>query len=205
MTSRRIAGHDQVRRVVAAAALIVCCLAAVVACGSVAPSSASPSGPPVPASGSPAGPVSGSPEGSARPRATAWPGNAVLGIEALGAADSQITAAIADLGRGIAEEDLALMRRAADGLAGVDVLMPNMDKISIFPPMVPFAQKYETAITQVSAAARALRAAIDAGDASTITSATQDLLASLELYTDVQPELGRWVHESIEQRRLLLN
>ena len=202
MTGRRVAGRGRGRTILPAAALTFAAIAFAVACGSVTPSSPAASGP---AATSASPDSSGTASGSARPRGTAWPGNAVLGIEALGAADGQITAAIADFGRGIATEDLALIRRAADGLTGLDVLLPNMDKITIFEPMRPFATQYETAIRAISGAARSLRSAIDAGDAAAITSTTQDLVDALRLYTDVQPELARWVQESIQQRRLLLN
>jgi hypothetical protein len=138
------------------------------------------------------------------PTGTPWPGNAVLGIEALGAADGQIAAAINDFNTAVANEDLALMRRAADGLAGLDVLLPNLDKISIFEPMRPFADRYGAAVRAISAAATALRTAIDLGDAAAIGRSGQDLVAAFGQYSAVQPELATWVEQSIEQRRLLL-
>jgi hypothetical protein len=134
---------------------------------------------------------------------TAWPGNSVLGIEALGVADGQISAATADLSRGIANEDLALMRKAADGLAGTDVLLPNMAKIRLNPAMTSFADRYEAAITAISASGKKLRDAIDAGDAAAIPAATQDLLDGLKLYTAVTPELAAWVEQMPEQKRML--
>jgi hypothetical protein len=175
------------------------------ACGTVPPSgSSSPAASATPAaSGSVASSGPGGSE-SPGPKPTGWPGNAVLGIEALGAADNQIGAAINDLNQGIANQDLALMRRAADGLAGVDVLLPNLDKISIFEPMRPFADKYGSAIRAISGSAKALRTAIDAGDGPGVTASARDLLAALEQYAQVQPELASWVEQSIEQRRLLL-
>jgi hypothetical protein len=146
----------------------------------------------------------GSADPSATPRPTAWPGNAVLGIDALGVADGQILAAINDFNKAVATEDLALMRRAADGLAGLDVLLPNLAKIDIFEPMRPFADRYGTAIRAISSAAKDLRAAIDGHDAAGITSSSQALVSSLSLYSAVQPELAAWVEQSTEQRRLLL-
>ena len=169
----------------------------------------SPSVSPTASGGSPVAAVSPStqPAGSAdaggSPKATPWPGNAVLGINALGVADGQILAAINDLNKGIATEDLALMRKAADGLAGLDVLLPNMAKIDIFEPMKPFAEQYGAAIRAIAAAATSLRSAIDAHDAAAITSSTQALVSSLTLYTNVQPQLAAWVEQSTEQQRLL--
>jgi hypothetical protein len=155
-------------------------------------------------SASPSSVASGSPDGSSGPNPTPWPGNAVLGIEALGAADGQILAAVNDLNRGIQEEDLALIRRAADGLAGLDVLLPNLDRIDIYPPMVPFADQYGAAIRGIIAAAKEARSAIDAQDAGAITTSTEALVESIRAYTDVQPQLASWVEQSIRQRRLLL-
>ena len=204
MTSDRVAGLSPERttqrsaasaRSLAAAWLAAILVVGVVlaACGNVtsSPSAAAPSGSP-------------GASGAAGARPTAWPGNAVLGIEALGVADGPILAAINDFNRGIATEDLALMRRAADGLAGLDVLLPNIDKINIYDPMKPFAERYGAAIRGISAAAKDVRAAIDAGDAAAITTSSQALITSLRAYTDVQPELAMWVGDSIKQRRLLV-
>jgi hypothetical protein len=185
----------------AAGALIV--LAALVAACGPGTRSAQPIASAIAAgSGSPVPGPSGS--GQPGPKATAWPGNAVLGIEALGAADGQILAAINDFNRGVATEDLALMRRAADGLAGLDVLLPNLEKISLLDAMRPFADRYGAAIRAISAAAKALRDAIDAADAAAITGSSQQLVTSLSMYTAIQSELASWVEQSIEQRRLLL-
>jgi hypothetical protein len=96
------------------------------------------------------------------------------------------------------------MRRAADGLAGLDVLLPNLEKIGLYEPMRPFADRYGAAIRGIVAAANAVRSAIDAGDAVAITTSSKALIDSLRAYTDVQPELATWVGESIKQRRLLL-
>jgi hypothetical protein len=137
------------------------------------------------------------------PKATPWPGDAVLGIEALGIADGQIGSATSDLSKGIADEDLALMRKAADGLAGVDVLLPNMVKIRLEPAMRPFADKYEAAIKSISAGGKALRDAIDKGDAKAIATSTQALLNGLAMYTAIQGELAAWIEQMPEQKRML--
>jgi hypothetical protein len=171
------------------------------ACGTIQPSATTPGGS---ATVSPSIEVSASGSVAPGPTGTPWPGNAVLGIEALGAADGQIEAAINDFNTAVANEDLALMRRAADGLAGLDVLLPNLDKITFFEPMRPFADRYGAAIRAISAAASALRSAIDLGDAAGIGRSGQDLVAAFGQYTAVQPELATWVEQSIEQRRLLL-
>ena len=166
----------------------------IAACGPATPPSASPG----------RSPSAATADGSAGPKATPWPGNAVLGIKALGAADGSIVSAIGDLGKGIQTEDLALMRSAADGLAGIDVLLPNMDKINIYPPMQSFAARYGDAVKAISTAAKALRAAIDNHDAAAIPTTTEQLLTALQGYSSVQPELASWVEQSIDQQRLLL-
>jgi hypothetical protein len=142
--------------------------------------------------------------GGGAARATPWPGDAVLGIEALGIADGNIGAATSDLGKGVADEDLALMRKAAAGLAGVDVLLPNITKIRLEPGMHAFADKYEAAITQISAGGKALRDAIDKGDAPAIATSTQDLLNGLKLYTALQGDLAAWIQQLPEQKRMLV-
>jgi hypothetical protein len=146
-----------------------------------------------------------SPGGSGTGQAlhTPWIGSAVFGIEALAIADGQIGQATTDLSTAIAKEDLAGMRKAADGLAGVDVLLPNMDKLRQTPAMRPFADKYETAIKAISAGGKALRDAIDKGDAKAIATSTEDLLNGLKLYTALQGELAMWVEQMPEQKRML--
>jgi hypothetical protein len=137
------------------------------------------------------------------PNSTPWPGDAVLGIEALGIADGQIGTATSDLSKGINTEDLALMRKAADGLAGVDVLLPNMTKIRLEPAMRPFADKYEAAIKAISAGGKSLRDAIDTGDSAAIATSTQSLLNGLAMYTALQGELADWIEQMPEQKRML--
>ena len=160
-----------------------------------------PSGPTAtPSSSSPPA----SPVGSGVALPTPWPGNSVLGIEALALADGQIGAATTDLSRGIADEDLVLIRKAADGLARVDELLPNMEKIRTNPAMAAFADDYEAAITAIDAAATRLRDAIDAADAPAIATATQDLLDGLAMYAALQGELAAWVEQMPEQKRMLL-
>ncbi len=201
MTPGRRRGSRGSRRLAAGPLLTMLFVAVVLvaACGA-----ATPSLPALPTA-SPAGPVTAPPDdGSGGPRPTPWTGNAVLGIEALGAADSQILEALADLGQGIANEDLSVIRTAAVGLAGLDVLAPNYEKIRTFPPMVPFADQYETAISAIDSAADAVVDALDAQDPAAITSTTQALVDALGLYTGVQPQLAAYVNESIEQRRLLV-
>jgi hypothetical protein len=206
MTSAAAGGRDRGRvarthaSLAPAFAVIACVLLvlfAAVACGPSVPTGTAGASSPVPAS------PGGSGAGVARP--TPWPGNSILGMEALGVADGQIGAAVTDLNLGIADEDLGLMREAADGLAKLDVLLPNMEKIRLNAAMVPFADKYEAAITSIDDAATRLRDAIDAGDAPAIGTATEDLFAGLAAYTALKPELADWIRQMPEQKRMYLN
>jgi hypothetical protein len=95
------------------------------------------------------------------------------------------------------------MRKAADGLAGTDVLLPNVPKLRQTPAMRPFADKYETAIKAISAGGKALRDAIDKGDSKAIATSTEDLLNGLKLYTALQGDLAAWVEQMPEQKRML--
>jgi hypothetical protein len=177
----------------------VCALVA--ACGGAAPpsGSASPSG-----AGSSASAPAAVGSAAATPRPTAWPGNAVLGIEALGVSDGEIRKGIIDLSRGIAEEDLALMRRAADGLAGVEVLLPNADRIAVFPPMLGLAEGLRDVLPRIAGAATRLREAIDDRDGEAISESTIELTDALGDYARLQPELALWVEQSIDQQRMLV-
>ena len=188
-----------------ASAVLACLVlvgALIAACGPSGPTGSAGVGSPSPVAPSSPG-TSGSTGGA---RATPWPGNSVLAIEALGVADGQIGAAVTDLNLGIDEEDLVRMREAADGLSHLgDDLLPNMVKLRLNPAMVPFADKYEAAITSIDDAATRLRDAIDAGDAAAIGTATEDLFAGLAAYTALKPELADWIRQMPEQKRMLLN
>jgi hypothetical protein len=142
--------------------------------------------------------------GGATPRPTSWPGNAVLAISALGVADNEVRRAINDFNQGVATEDLGLMRRAATGLAEIGVLLPNVERIEVYEPMRSLAGKYRAAISEIAAASRDVKSAIDAGDAEAIGSSSSRLARGLALYAELQPELASWVEQSIEQQRLLI-
>lgn len=178
--------------VAGASIAVLIAMAVAVAC---APSSATRSPSVAPSSPSPAGSGRG-------PATTPWPGNAVLGIEALGVSDSEIREAINDFGQGVANEDLALMRRAADGLSRIDALRPNADKIEVFPPMQPLAARLRDILPAIATSAAGLRDAIDAGDAAGIGTRSRELAAALTDYAEIQGEIATWVVQVPEQKRL---
>jgi hypothetical protein len=154
---------------------------------------------------SPATSAGTSPDGSggSGPRATPWVGNAVLGIEALGVADGEIRKGINEFNAGVQGSDPELMLNAATQLSGIDVLLANVERIEIFPPMRPFADAYRAAITAMDAAATELKAALEAGDADATTSASRDLVAAFTAYADLQAQLAGYVYQIPEQKRLL--
>jgi len=199
---RGVRSHATLGPASAVLACLVLLSAVIAACGPSGPTGTAGVSSPSPVA--PGSPGASGATGGARP--TPWPGNSVLGIEALGVADGQIGAAVTDLNLGIAEEDLVRMREAADGLSHLgDDLLPNMEKLRLNPAMAPFADKYEAAITSIDDAATRLRDAIDAGDAAAIGTATEDVFAGLAAYTALKPELADWIRQMPEQKRMLLN
>ena len=187
-------------RAAAGRSLLVGLAIVIGACGPAAPSA--PTGtPPASATAGPSG-SGGNGGGGALP--TPWLGNAVIGLEPLGVADGEIRQGINDFSAAVQAGDVARMRDAAAGLAEVDVLLPNVDRIEPYPPMAAFAADYREAITRMDAAAEALRAAIDAGDGPATTAASRDLVESFTLYAAVQPQLAAWVVQIPEQKRILV-
>jgi hypothetical protein len=160
------------------------------ACGTT--SSPSPSMPESPDSGTPA------------PRATPWTGNAVLGIEAMGLADREIRTGMDDFNAGVQASDPARMLGAAKGLAGVDVLLANVERIEPFGPMREFAAAYREAITLMSSAAKELRTALEAGDGAAVTAASRKLIDSFTKYVALQGPLADYVVQIPEQKRILV-
>jgi hypothetical protein len=118
--------------------------------------------------------------------------------------DGEIRKGIADLSRGIEQEDLTLIRRAAAGLAGVEVLLPNADRIGVFPPMQALAGNLREVLPRIADAATTLREAIDDRDGEAISASTIELTEALGDYARLQPEIAGWVEQSIDQQRLLV-
>ncbi|HLO36103.1 MAG TPA: hypothetical protein VK194_08470 [Candidatus Deferrimicrobium sp.] len=139
------------------------------------------------------------------PQPTAWPGNAVIGIVGLGAGDNEIARAIADFSEAVAAENLVRMRGAAGGLENlVTDLDKQVDRISIYPPMSGLVDQYRAALGPMLDGARQLRAAIDAGDAQAILSATQRISDGMQAYGEVRGPLSAWVEQATAQQRLLV-
>lgn len=138
------------------------------------------------------------------PLATPWLGNAVLGIEAMGVADGEIRKGINDFNAGVQAGDPARMLQAAKGLAGVDVLLANADRIEPFQPMREFAGAYREAISEMSAAAKELQVAIEGGDGPGTTAASRELIDSFTKYAAIQSQLAEWVVQVPEQKRILV-
>lgn len=177
----------------AAAAGLLAIAVVLAACGSGQPASPSPG-----ATGSPGA------SGGASPIPTNWPGQVALAIIALGSADNEIGQASADLQRSIAEEDLSLMREAADGLTGLTILFERVDQIDDFELTRPLAERYKAILPALIDSSTNLRDAIDARDANGIQEANIELARALRDYVAIRPELSTLVAEALEHQRRLL-
>ena len=182
---------------------MIAVLAITVATAACGPASTSAS-PATSASASASPGISGSPP-DVGPGPSRWPGSAWRAMLALGAADNEIGKATADLQRAIDEEDIALMREAAAGLAGLDVLLGRVEDIESFDYTAPFAARYRVALEKLIATSAELRDAIDAVDAARIQDANVELAAALKDYVTLRSELSTLVAQAFEQQRLLLN
>jgi hypothetical protein len=184
----------------------------VVACGatSVTPSSPAVSagpklGPSAPSGTAPSGsPVAGASD-SPDPSQPHWPGTTVLAVIALGAADGEIEKAGADLQAAADAQDLRKMWGAADGLAKmIDSLMPDIDRLEIYPATQPAAAMYRKAFPELSAGAKQLRDAITNGDANGIVAGSQAIAAGLADYGPLRMVIGGLVEQAILQQHLLV-
>jgi hypothetical protein len=177
----------------AAAAGLLAIAVVLAACGGGRPESQTPG-----ATGSPGA------SGVAGPSPTNWPGQVALAIIALGAADNEIGKASADLQRSIADEDISLMREAADGLTGLTVLYERVDQIDDFELTRPLAARYREVLPKLIDSSTKLRDAIDARDANGIEQANIELARALGEYVAIRPELSTLVAEALEHQRRLL-
>jgi hypothetical protein len=178
--------------------LIIAVVAGVAACGgtSVSPSGARSTG---------VMPADSSPASGESPQPTAWPGQAVLAINALGAGDNEIAKAIADFSEATANEDLVRMRGAAIGLQNLLTgLSRSVDQVAAYPPMAPMAAEYRAALASMQTGAKALVTAIDAGDARGIVDATSQITIGMRAYGPIRAELADWVDQATRQQRLLV-
>jgi hypothetical protein len=159
-----------------------------------------PIGPAAPA-GSPDAAASGGPDAS-QPH---WPGTTVLAVIALGAADSEIEKAGADLQAAANAQDLKAMWGASDGLAKmIDALIPNIDRLEIYAGTQPAAAIYRKAFPELSAGAKQLRDSITSGDANGIVAGSQAIAQGLADYGPVRIVIGGLVEQAILQQRLLV-
>jgi len=185
----------------AAGALLVVRLVA--ACAA-ATSSTSPSAVPSIEPGPSGSPGAGSSE-AVGPTPTPWPGGVVEAIVILGKADLEIQKAGGDLGAAAAYEDLAAMRGAADGLATLlEKLQGQVDRIRDYPESAAAAQAYDAALPDMLAGAKGIRDAIDAGDATALATAVQQLQAGTAAYTEARRAVGPLVERAILMQKILL-
>ena len=204
MTCRAVstAGPVDPRQPTRLATALILVAVILAACGSTTPSGSAAAGSVVPAVPS----ASIAPAGSGpSPQPTPWPGNAVLGIVGLGAGDNEIAKAVADFSEAVAAEDLVRMRGAAGGLENlVTGLNHQVDRIAIYPPMAGLVDQYHAAFGAMLDGSRKLRAAIDAGDANAILSATERITEGMTAYGEIRGPLSAWVEQATAQQRLLV-
>jgi hypothetical protein len=184
------------RRTLAAAAVLLAMGTLLLGCGGTGPSAQVPSA-------SPSG-ASASQSGAPGPAPSRWPGSAVRATLAVGVADNEVGEATADLQRSLEEEDLALMRQAAAGLAGLGVIEDRLSQMEQFETTRPLALRYREALTPLVATATELRDAIDAADGARVQQANLDLAAALADYVALRPEISELVSQALFQQRLLL-
>ena len=192
--SPRTAAPNQAAPILAGLVLAV----ALAACGTAAPSgAASTSG--QPPSSAPAG--SGGPEASPE----RWPGTTVLAVIALGAADGEIQKAGADLQSAADTRDLKAMWGAADGLAKmIDALIPNLDRLDVYPPTKSVGRLYRTAFPELAAGAKQLRDSITSGDSAGVIAGSQQIARGLGDYSPIREQIAALVEQAILQQRLYL-
>lgn len=182
-----------------AAPIVAACL--VLALAAAACGTAAPSGPTSLSSQAP----SSAPAGPAGPGASpeAWPGTTVLAVIALGAADGEIEKAGNDLQKAADTQDLKAMWGAADGLAKmIDALLPNLDRLDVYPLTKPVGQLYRTAFPELAAGAKQLRDAITAGDSAGVVAGSQQIATGLRHYSPIREQIAALVEQAIVQQRL---
>jgi hypothetical protein len=143
--------------------------------------------------------------GSTEPQSTPWAGEAVLGLNQLGAGDNEIGKAVADFSEATAAEDLVRMRGATIGLQNLaTALTANVDRIATYPPMAGLVAKYRAAFGPMQDGTKALVAALDAGDSPGIVAAIEEVTRGMVAYGQVRQELAAWVEQAPEQQRMLV-
>ncbi len=133
-----------------------------------------------------------------------WPGATVLAVIHLTEADAQIQAAGADLNNATNNEDLKAMWGAADGLAQlIDKLMPEVDRLGLFPETQAAGQIYQKAFPELESGAKQLRDGITAGDSNAIVAGSQLIAQGLSDYAPVRDSLTDLFQQALLQQRLL--
>ena len=150
-------------------------------------------------------PVVAAGSGVPDPSQPTWPGTTVLAVIALGAADGEIQKAGVDLTNAAAAHDLPGLRGAADGLATmIDGLMPNLDRLDVYPGTQAVAALYRKAFPELAAGAKQLRDSITSGDAPGVAAGSRLLSQGVADYGPIREQIGAHVEQAIVQQRLLL-
>lgn len=161
----------------------------VVACGGTATQTPTPSG---------------TPDGSAGPKPSRWPGTAVLAIVKLGGIDGEIAKAGRDFITAADARDVEAMWGAADGLIPVvSDLSLSVQHLAEWDKTADLAGYLQTAYPLLLEGATQLRDAITAGDSAGVEAGSRKLADGLNAYSPARAILADLVPEALLQQRNL--
>ena len=139
------------------------------------------------------------------PKASSWPGSVIEAVLALGAADTELWKAGADIARAADSEDVKAMWGAADGTVKlIEGLMLNVETLERYPHTQPLAETYRAAFPVMLEGATQLRDAITAGEAKGVVAGSQRLAEGITLYADVRSLLEGYVKEAMTMKKKLV-
>ncbi len=148
--------------------------------------------------------TSASPDGSAGPKPSRWPGTAVLAIIKLGGIDGEIAKAGRDFITAADARDVEAMWGAADGLIPVvSDLTLSVQHLAEWDKTTELAGYLETAYPLMLEGATQLRDSITAGDSAGVEEGSRKLAEGLTAYSPARAILADLVPEALLQQRVL--
>jgi len=144
-------------------------------------------------------------EATPGPRATPWPSSVIDAVLALGAADTELWKAGADIARAADSKDVKAMWGAADGTVKlIEGLMPNVEALETYPHTQPLGAAYRASFPVMLEGATQLRDSITAGDAQGVVTGSQRLAEGVSLYANVRSMLDGYVKEAMSMKKTLV-
>jgi len=139
------------------------------------------------------------------PGASSWPGSVVESVAALGAADTELWKAGADIARAADARDVKAMWGAADGTVKlIEGLTRNVDTLEAYPHTKPLAAAYRASFPVLLEGATQLRDSITAGDAKGVVTGSQRLAEGISLYANVRSMLDGYVKDAMTMKKTLV-